>query len=245
MASWNDAPIGAASFSSSGPCPGGYGWIFPKDDHVNVGVCGWSTEGPGLRGRLRRLLAEHGIPESAVRDLRGHRVPLRATDAAVSSGRVLLVGDAAGLADPLTGDGLYEAFLSAGEAAAAVGSRLDGRAGSFAAYDAALLARTGALCAASWDWKLAYDRFPRTSFAVTRLPFAWPVVQALLRGDLVDPSRSRGLGAAPLALLGLLGRAAKAPGAAYRREAARAVGAHARIGASSEPRPVAPLPFRP
>src|SRR5207244_7868195 len=29
--------------------PGGYGWIFPKADHVNVGVGGWGAEGPRLR----------------------------------------------------------------------------------------------------------------------------------------------------------------------------------------------------
>ena len=32
-----------------GAVPGGYGWIFPKGDHVNVGVGGWETEGPRLR----------------------------------------------------------------------------------------------------------------------------------------------------------------------------------------------------
>ena len=30
--------------------PGGYGWIFPKGDHANLGVGGWGTEGPRLRG---------------------------------------------------------------------------------------------------------------------------------------------------------------------------------------------------
>ena len=89
-------------------------------------------------------------------------------------------------------------------------------------YGAALVARTGPLCAASWEWKHAYDRFPRLSFGITRLPFAWPVIQALLRGELVDPAASRGLDALPIGLLGLLGRAANAPGVSYRREAARA-----------------------
>src|SRR6266540_1827522 len=32
--------------------PGGYGWIFPKGDHVNVGVGGWGEEGPRLRQHL-------------------------------------------------------------------------------------------------------------------------------------------------------------------------------------------------
>src|SRR5439155_18179605 len=32
-----------------GEIPGGYGWVFPKGDHVNVGVGAWQAEGPRLR----------------------------------------------------------------------------------------------------------------------------------------------------------------------------------------------------
>ena len=39
-----------------GTIPGGYGWIFPKGDHVNVGVGGWEAEGPRLRGAPRGAL---------------------------------------------------------------------------------------------------------------------------------------------------------------------------------------------
>ena len=46
-----------------GVVPGGYGWVFPKGDHVNVGVGGWHEEGPRLR-RTSRLCREHRIPES-------------------------------------------------------------------------------------------------------------------------------------------------------------------------------------
>jgi len=38
-----------------GVIPGGYGWVFPKGDHVNVGVGGWEREGPTLRTRLAEL----------------------------------------------------------------------------------------------------------------------------------------------------------------------------------------------
>jgi geranylgeranyl reductase family protein len=205
-----------------GVVPGGYAWIFPKADHVNVGVAGWEREGPKLRRHLANLLASHGIPTDAVVGLRGHRLPFRRAHAPVAGNRVLLVGDAAGLVDPLSGDGIYEAVLSAHEAAATAGRYLDGSVDSVDGYRSALLARTGPLCAASWEWKHAYDRFPRLSFGITRLPFAWPVIQALLRGELVDPTASRGLNAVPIFLLGLLGRAAHAPGTTYRREAAPA-----------------------
>ena len=205
-----------------GVVPGGYAWIFPKADHVNVGVAGWEREGPNLRRHLGRLLAAHGIHTDAVVGLRGHRLPLRAPHSPLAGNRVLLVGDAAGLVDPLSGDGIYEAALSAREAAAAAGRFLDGSAASLDGYAAALIARAGPLCAASWEWKHAFDRFSRLSFGITRLPFAWPIIQALLRGELVDPAASGGLKALPIFLLSMLGRAAKAPGATYRREAAQA-----------------------
>src|SRR5262249_16002100 len=35
-----------------GVVPGGYAWVFPKGDHVNVGVGGWESEGPRLRDHL-------------------------------------------------------------------------------------------------------------------------------------------------------------------------------------------------
>jgi geranylgeranyl reductase family protein len=55
--------------------PGGYGWIFPKGDHVNVGVGGWGTEGPRLRDHLRVLCERHGIRVDELTNLRGHRLP--------------------------------------------------------------------------------------------------------------------------------------------------------------------------
>ena len=202
-----------------GVVAGGYGWIFPKEDHVNVGVAGWEREAPMLRRHLVRLLAAHGLSAESLVRPRAHRLPLRAPQAPLAGNGVLLVGDAAGVVDPLSGDGIFEALASAEEAAATAAGFLSGSA-SVDEYPARLLARLSPLSASSWEWKTAYDRFPRLSFAITRLPPAWRVIQQLLRGDLVDPARSRGPDRLPTRLLELLGRAAGAPGAAYRRESA-------------------------
>lgn len=92
---------------------GGYGWVFPKGDHLSVGV-GVFTRG-GARRRLRDELSRYlhavGLGEGSVRRVRGAPIPVRPRrDAA--RGRVLLVGDAAGLADPLTGEGISLAIRS-------------------------------------------------------------------------------------------------------------------------------------
>ena len=40
---------------------GGYGWLFPKAEHANLGVGGWDKEGPHLRDHLARLSRAYGI----------------------------------------------------------------------------------------------------------------------------------------------------------------------------------------
>jgi geranylgeranyl reductase family protein len=172
--------------------PGGYGWIFPKGEHVNVGVGGWQHEGPRLRRHLERLCREHGLDPATVEDIRGHRLPMRRSQHAIASERAVLVGDAAGLIDPFSGDGMYEALLSARLAASAAVDVLEGRAAGLGAYELAVADSIGLLGRAGWQAKLALDRFPRGTFAVARLPVTWRVVEKLLLGELGHPGAARG-----------------------------------------------------
>jgi geranylgeranyl reductase family protein len=184
-----------------GVVPGGYGWVFPKGDHVNFGVGGWESEGPRLRAHLRRLCEAHDVDAAALTDLRGYRLPFRRAGSQMHKNKVLLVGDAAGLVDPLSGDGMYEAFVSARLAAEAI---LDGKTEEFAARVECELTP---LHTAGWAAKRALDRFPRLTFALARIPLAWPVVARIVRGELRDPAEARGLGRFPLKALDALGRA--------------------------------------
>jgi geranylgeranyl reductase family protein len=203
-----------------GVVPGGYGWVFPKGDHVNVGVGGWESEGPRLREHLREYCRRLGIDEADVESLRGHRLPLRGAGTPAARGRALLVGDAAGLVDPLSGDGMYEAFVSSRLATEAVLDLLAGRAESLEAYSHALADALGRLHSASWGAKIALDRFPRLTFALGRMPPAWGVVERLLCGDIGYPGAERSrLARIPLHAIEALAKAAGDPGAAYRAEA--------------------------
>jgi geranylgeranyl reductase family protein len=180
-----------------GVVPGGYGWVFPKGDHANYGVGGWAAEGPRLREHLRRLCEVHGVEYAALTDLQGRRLPMRPTTEAVR-GPVVLVGDAAGLVDPLSGDGIYEALLSARLAAeAALAGRLDG-------YEQRLAAALGRFADTSWKAKLVLDRHPRAAYEIARLPPVWRVLAGLLTGDVPHPSDARGLARPPLRLLARL-----------------------------------------
>ncbi len=205
-----------------GTISGGYGWIFPKDEHVNVGVGGWEREGPRLRAHLWALCRAHGIPQARVEQVRGHRLPLRRPGSRPARGRALLVGDAAGLVDPLSGDGMYEAFVSARLAAEAILGLLSGQIDRLDGYGERLALVLGPGMAASWGAKVAFDRFPRATFALGRLPLAWGAVERMLRGEIRSPGEERGLARAVLKGIELLARAAGDPGRGYRVEAGTA-----------------------
>jgi len=186
--------------------PGGYGWVFPKGDHANVGVGAWKHAGPELRTHLKRLCAAHGLEPDELLSLRGHRLPLRRPGTRIAAERSLLVGDAAGLIDPVSGDGMYECFISARLATSAILDLLGGRTSSLEPYQAAVDAELSSLHGASWKLKRALDRWPRASWQLARTRLVWRTVERLLQGDLESPGEQRGVARVPLRMLALLGR---------------------------------------
>jgi geranylgeranyl reductase family protein len=202
-----------------GTIPGGYGWVFPKGDHVNVGVGGWESEGPTLREHLRVLCRAYGIADESVESLRGHRLPLRRAGSIAARGRALLVGDAAGLVDPLSGDGMYEAFVSSRLAAETIADFLEGRAPGLDGYTEKLSNALALNAAASWGAKIAFDRYPRLTFALGRTPPAWGGIERLLRGEIEHPGVERGPNRMAMKLIEAVAKAAGDPGAGYRAEA--------------------------
>ncbi|MGY1618653.1 NAD(P)/FAD-dependent oxidoreductase [Geodermatophilus sp. SYSU D00691] len=110
---------GALALVTTGQRWPAYAWSFPiGDGRANVGygelVAGGATRAALVEG-LHRLL-----PGVEPGPLRAHRLPLSTGRPRQPDGRVLLVGDAAGLVNPLTGEGIFYAVLSgalAGQAA--------------------------------------------------------------------------------------------------------------------------------
>ena len=203
-----------------GVVPGGYGWIFPKGDHVNVGVGGWASVGPRVRDELRVLCEQHGIDPADVKDIRGHRLPMRKPGTRLARGNALLVGDAAGLVDPVSGDGIYEAFVSARLASGAIVDVLEGKAVNVESYEAELRRALDPIAAGGWGAKVALERFPRAVFALMRLPVTWRALEKILVGELSAPSAARGAERRALKLVELFARRAGDPGRAYRTVAA-------------------------
>ena len=199
-----------------GVVPGGYGWVFPKGDHANFGVGGWPEEGPRLRDHLRRLCAAHGSSFDDLEELRGYRLPLREPHSTLARGRALLVGDAAGLIDPVSGDGMFEGFLSSQYASEAVFDLLEGRAESLDPYGPRLASRLATHLWASWGVKVALDRYPRATFGLASTKLVWSAVERLVRGEVADVGGIRGLARPPLKAIALLARAAGDAGRAYK-----------------------------
>jgi len=102
-----------------GVSPAGYGWVFPKNDHLTVGVgCRMSKlrDGPTLFKSFLKFIPElegYEIPSP-----RAHLIPLGgAAQVPVAAERVLLAGDSAGFVEPLLGEGIYFAIRGGGIAA--------------------------------------------------------------------------------------------------------------------------------
>ncbi len=107
----------------------GYGWVFPKKEHVNIGLCEFRHALPSLQEkknlkqlyvRYLDLLKEKNLFPQALQSqsLKGGVFPTR-LQAKTCGSRTILCGDAAGLVNALTGEGIYYAMVS-GETAGKV-----------------------------------------------------------------------------------------------------------------------------
>jgi geranylgeranyl reductase family protein len=187
---------------------GGYGWIFPKGDHVNVGVGGNESEGPRLRSELRRMCEQYGVDPGAAAATRGYRLPMRRPGTRLARSTVAVIGDAAGLVDPFSGDGMYEAFLSAQLVAEAALDVLAGRSDTLEPYEREVERRITPLTRAGWGAKSAFQRFPRTTYALARLPVSFRALEKLLRGELSHPDAARGVEKAAIRGIHMVARVA-------------------------------------
>jgi len=100
----------------------GYAWAFPRPDHLSVGICAKTGEErmPALRARLDAFLRKFGY-DPALGRVYSHLLPALSVESwaalRLQGPGWALVGDAAGLVDPVTGEGIYYALRS-GELAA-------------------------------------------------------------------------------------------------------------------------------
>ncbi len=115
----------------------GYIWVFPREGHLSVGICGKGEPAHALRTRLEAYMEERGISRKDA-TFYSHMLPSFEFPAwkknRVAGDRWIAVGDAAGLVDPITGEGLYYAMRSGDLASQVVLNDAQGFSEKAAAY---------------------------------------------------------------------------------------------------------------
>lgn len=181
----------------------GYGWVFPKRDTVTVGVGGIQARNPQMKKDFEAfLLSVFGsMPPGKIK---GHHIPFGDYKPTPGAGRVLLAGDAAGLVEPITGEGIAFAMQSGYFAAQAVldAQASGGHVNALAAYQRRHKAITQALDHAN---RLRYLIFPQACerLLVKALPRSTQVTRMHL--DLMADEISYGAYARRLGVRALKG----------------------------------------
>jgi len=156
-----------------GVVPGGYAWVFPKEGRLSVGIAEFHGSGRHPKSSYEHFVV--GEPVLAGLDLpvgMGHPIPLyggaERERIPLTTNRAVLVGDAAHLADPVLGEGIYYAVLSGKMAAACISDRLHSVTPDLLAYDAKVAGEIYSefRVAARMAWTLY--RFPHISHRLIR-----------------------------------------------------------------------------
>src|SRR5262245_42899756 len=102
-----------------GYVPNGYGWLFPKGDHVNVGIYTYDDNVSLSKDQLRAYALDR-LGTDKLEQIAGYPLGFGGRRYAPASDRVVLVGDAAGFSEPLLGEGIHNALKSGQIAAKAI-----------------------------------------------------------------------------------------------------------------------------
>lgn len=172
-----------------GPLPGSYGWVFPKGDSLTVGVIAARGEGARTKRYLEDFIGRLGLAGFEPSVSSGHLTRCRAEDSPLSRGRVLVCGDAAGLLEPWTREGISFALRSgrlAGEWAirvAEAGDAVDARRHALN-YTFAIKSDLGVEMGVGRRLHDAFARHPRVMHAaITGLRPAWRIFTQVVRGQ--------------------------------------------------------------
>jgi flavin-dependent dehydrogenase len=154
---------------------GGYAWIFPKRDHLNVGIyCPTSAAGLSRSRLLAYVKEKLGIDVGD--QVAGQYLGIGAGECQTEyvqphfRHRVLLVGDAGGFVDPLTGEGIYGALHSGQAAASAILAEIKGNATAAEAF-AGFVSGYRQTLRFSSRAAVAFYADPGRGFRAMRLPF--------------------------------------------------------------------------
>jgi len=175
-------------FLDWGAFPGGYGWVFPKGDHFSIGVGGPAALSKWMMPYYDRLVDYlengSGIRILHTASLKSWPIPVRLKRSRFHNGKVIVAGDAAGLTDPLTGEGIYYAIRSGRLAAAACKNYLGKENPSMESYTDAVNEELMNELMEANRVKFLFNTVPRTIHrAVGNNNRVWRAFGKVLRGE--------------------------------------------------------------
>ncbi|GAB3145932.1 geranylgeranyl reductase family protein [Micromonospora sonneratiae] len=160
-----------------GPIPGSYAWVFPKGDQLTVGVIAGRGEGERTRRYLRDFVERLGLAELTPTHDSGHLTRCRSDDSPLRQGRILVAGDAAGLLEPWTREGISYALRSGALAGAAAAS------GDLDGYVQAVQAQLVPEMRAGRQLLAAFSRRPEVFHTLLATPPGWRMFAKFCAGE--------------------------------------------------------------
>lgn len=175
-----------------GAITSGYGWVFPKDDHWNVGLYTLGKT-KNLREDLVAYIEQKGFRMTGdpLATLAAHRFPYGGYRVTVPSAPVYIVGDAGGFGDPIMGEGIYHAIESGKIAGETIADCLAGTAEPGAYYQRL---RPSVLRDTFVTYQVSKEFYRNVDKALTILenPFIWrPFIEGYADGATFSRSIAR------------------------------------------------------
>ncbi|HTE87102.1 MAG TPA: NAD(P)/FAD-dependent oxidoreductase [Dehalococcoidia bacterium] len=190
--------------------PSGYAWLFPKQRLLSVGLVRPRRFAPRRHQDLKRYLDHLGLGSAPIERIVGHKLLFRRAHERIAGERVLLVGDAAGLVDEFTEEGIYYYAIRSGEIAARILRHAsDSNHGWIGAYNRAvdreLMPELRAARTIARLFYASLSRMPRAMLQISeRVQYFWQAFFRVQRGDSgYDNELRRAPIVAPLARLRL------------------------------------------
>ncbi|MGQ9546901.1 MAG: geranylgeranyl reductase family protein [Dehalococcoidia bacterium] len=168
-----------------GRIPGGYAWVFPKRDHLSIGAGCVASRARHLARLHENFVGSLGMANYTVARSSRHLIPTCTKGMVVWQDKALLLGDAAGLADPLTGEGIYNAIRSAQLAAPIIENYLANGKVSLQDYQQAVEGKIVSELRIARMLSRNFVRFPRLVFEMlNRSDGLWRGISALILGEM-------------------------------------------------------------
>jgi len=168
-----------------GCIPGGYAWVFPKRNHLSIGAGCLASRARGLNRRYQKFLTSLGIDSYTIARSSSHLIPTCTKGNLVWQDKALLLGDAAGLTDPLTGEGVYNAIQSAQLAAPVIENSLLGGEVGLQDYQQIVERKIMSELRIARTLSRNFVRFPRLAFGMfNQSDGVWRTISNLTLGEI-------------------------------------------------------------